>query len=52
MFQIDVDNVKGGLIVNLYFFVDFGDEFEGFVFVYEMWYFGGDCMLDIWFQID
>ena len=48
MLQIDVDTEKGGLPINLSFFVDFGTEPDGPALAHEMIYPGGDCTSDIW----
>lgn len=48
MYILDVNNVIGGLFLNFNFLVDFGKEFQGFMLVYEVRYFGGDCSFDIW----
>lgn len=48
MLQIDCDTVKGGLIINPNFFVDFESEPEGPALAHEMRYPGGDCTSDIW----
>lgn len=48
MLQIDVDNEKGGLVINPNFFVDFGSEPDGPSLAHEMRYPGGDCTSDIW----
>ncbi|MCJ8728208.1 hypothetical protein PDJAM_G00001740 [Pangasius djambal] len=48
MLQIDVDTVKGGLMLNENFLVDFGKEPDGPALAHEIRYPGGDCTSDIW----
>lgn len=41
----------GGLELNEEFLVDFGKELDGLVRVYEIRFFGGDLILDIWGEL-
>ncbi|XP_069481550.1 methanethiol oxidase-like [Ambystoma mexicanum] len=48
MIQIDVDNEKGGLIINEDFLIDFGKEPGGPALAHDILLEGGDCTSDIW----